>query len=364
MSLEKIGETPPAGQQRILARLLLVLPLLLAGCASTGPSVSAPSPCQLLATGIYDAENLAFGPDGRLFVSAADRLYAIRPGDPGYGRERDYRLIDLEATFVGTAMGPDGRLYVGYYDGLETGILRVDVRRDPATYAVYLRGPILSPNGLRFDDDGTLYVADFGLYLPGKGTLWRVDPDPDDPASPRRVVPLVEGLSGPNGVAIDRNRGRLYFTETFTGKVWFLERAGDRGFAPHPRLLVEVDNPGPTPAILDDLALGDDGRLYVCHYNGNRILVLSPEGRVTDVLAPPGLLHPTALAFGVMPADRHDLYVTQKGHMLVRERKSGDRLTRIPAVGPPYRLPFLDTGSSRRPSVRPERGGGYGKEDT
>jgi sugar lactone lactonase YvrE len=191
------------------------------------------------------------------------------------------------------------------------------------------------------DDDGVLYAADFGAYVPGMGKIWRIEPNPEDPARAGGAAPVVEGLWGPNGIVMDRERGRLYFTETLAGTVKVLEKDGSGSYASEPTLLLNADMPGPKFPILDDLALDARGNLYVCHYNGNRILVVSPEGRPIGEFVPEGLFHPTAVAFGVMPGDRKDLYVTQKGHMMSRERYSGDRLSRIRDVAEPYRLPFL-----------------------
>ena len=302
-----------------------------------------------MVSNIYDAENLAFDGEERLFVSAADRIYMIVPDTAHAGRYTACGIVPLKAIFAGMALGPDGCLYVVCYHDRKTKILRIDITRTGFPWSVYLEGRIRSPNGLRFDDDGTLYVADFGFYLPGKGAIWKILPNPDDPALAGEATPFVKGLWGPNGIVIDRNRGRLYFTETFNGKVYYLRKSGLEGFLSKPELLANVSMPGPRFPIIDDLALDAKGNLYVCHYNGNRILVITPEGEQIRMIAPEGIRHPTAVAFGVTEKDQTSLYVTQKGQMLLREKRSGDRLSRIDRVAEPYRLPFLGPVSFRSP---------------
>jgi len=297
-------------------------------------------PALRVAQGLHDAENLAFDPLGRLFVSAADGLYVIT----GLGQDpesvRMTRAVDLDAVFAGVALGPGGCLYAMCYHKMKAKVLRIDLQDDRMPYSVYLEGVIKTPNGMRFDDEGVLYAADFGFYAPGRGRILKIEPDPVDPTRAGRVTELVKGLWGPNGIVIDRDRGRLYFTETFAGKILYLETNGRDGFGPEPRLLLNVDIGGPRFPILDDLALDVRGNLYVCNYNGDRILVVSPEGKLLRSLAPRGIRNPTALAFGVAAGDQESLYVTQKGQMFVRERHAGDRVSRVQRVAGPYRLPF------------------------
>jgi len=320
--------------------------ILVLGCAGgkTHPGIlpaDEPMPSRVIATNLYDAENLAFDAQGRLFVSAADGVYMIDGLGAGAGEPALYKALDLDAVFAGIAMGPDGFLYVVCYHQMKTKILRVDLSRQGFPYTVYLEGRIRSPNGMRFDDAGVLYAADFGYYGPGVGRILKIEPDPARPEHAGTVSDLVTGLWGPNGIVIDPDRKRLYFTATLSGKVHYLERGPDGHFQPEPRLLARVNPSAPLFPIVDDLALDAQGNLYVCVYNRDRIAVVSPEGELLRILAPEGLKHPTAAAFGVLPGDRESLYITNKGHMFVNERRAGDRVTRVERVAIPLRLPFL-----------------------
>ncbi|MFC1890700.1 SMP-30/gluconolactonase/LRE family protein [Thermodesulfobacteriota bacterium] len=293
-------------------------------------------PTELVAAGLFDAENLAFDGRGRIFISASGCLYVMEPDGTGYNIIEG--AIDFVGTYCGLAIGPDGFLYAACYRKGKTHILRIDIEAEEFPYTIYLKGTIKAPNGLRFDDDGTLYAADFAVYMPKKGKIWRIEPGPEDRTRAGRVEPQVTGLWGPNGIVMDRNRGRLYFTETFTGD---MEKDETGAYGTEPKLLLDYDIDGPRFPIIDDLALDAQGNLYACCYNSNQVLLFSPEGTFLKRIKLKGVLHPTAIAFTPAWSEERAIYVTQKGHMFFKENKRGDRLSRFAYEEVPYRLPFL-----------------------
>ena len=320
--------------------------VFLCGCswgrALPGEAVDEFVSTQVLATGIYDAENMAFDPWGRLFVSSGNGLYVITGLDQGDDQIRIERAISYKAVFAGLAMGPDGCLYAACFRKMKTQILRVDLRSDPMTYSVYLDGRIRVPNGIRFDDAGNLYAADFGLYTPHGGRIVRVVPAPENPDTAGELVVVAKDLWGPNSIVLDRVRRRLYFSETFSGRVYYLEELDGGGYDSEKKLLLNVGTRGPRFPIIDGMALDAAGNIYLCVYNSNRILVISPEGKILESLLPLGVTHPTALAFATGRQGLQSLYVTAKGHMFKHDRVHGDRVLRMKDVARPYRLPFLD----------------------
>ncbi len=327
-------------QGRILALALVLVGTIWSSQAQGAGDVDPGIPgSEVLATDIYDAENLAFDTRGRLFVTGGDGLHLIVFGQDGQVVQVTRHVLGLEGNFVGVALGPDGHLYVGNVRGRRGQVLRVDIESEGFPFTVYYEGELVTPNGLRFDDDGSLYVADFGYYLPGKGALWRLEPGPDPAVAVAERV--VDGVTGVNGIAIDRRLGRLYFTRTLSGKVFYLERQSSGRFGGEVTRLIDFDLPGPRFPIVDDLALDAEGNLYVCLYNANEIRIVSPEGAWTHTLAPEGLKHPTAVAFGVLEGDTRNLYITQKGRILAHDRRGGDRVSRLLDVAAPYRLPFV-----------------------
>ncbi len=308
--------------------------------ALADPPEVLPLASEVLADTLYDAENLAFDGEGRLFVTGGDGVHLITFDADNAVARVQRRIVAVEANFVGAAMGPDGDLYVGCLGNKEARVLRVHGDGGDFVAVPYANRPLGAPNGLRFDDDGTLYVADFGYYLPRRGGLWAIRRDSitGEAGAIKRVVAHASGV---NGVAIDRDRARLYFTRTMAGKVYYLERRPDGLFGGDPALLIDFDLPGPRFPLVDDLALDEAGNLYVCLYNADQLRVVTPDGTWTATLEPQGLFHPTAVAFGVRPGDRDTLYITQKGRIMVHDRRRGDRVTRSHGLGTlGYLLPF------------------------
>lgn len=297
-------------------------------------------PTELVAAGLFDAENLAFDARGRIFISASGCLYVMERSEGGYKVIEG--AIDFVGTYCGLAIGPDGFLYAGCYRKGKTHILRIDIGKEEFPYTIYLKGKIKTPNGLRFDDDGTLYAADFAVYVPKKGKIWRIEPDAEDPTRAGSVETLVTGLWGVNGIVMDRNLERLYFTETFTGDIHYLEKDEKGAYIPEPKLLLDYDIDGPRFPIIDDLALDAAGNLYACCYNANQVLVFSPCGRLLTRIKLKGVRHPTAIAFAPPWIEESTLYVTQKGHMFFSNEKKGDCLSRFTWEADPYGLPFLE----------------------
>lgn len=183
--------------------------------------------------GIGHPTSLAFGPDGRLYVSDRFEAAVYRLDPEGHP---EVVATDLGSPF-GLAFSPDGTLYIGNRSG---EILTIDprgVRRTlvslPASVAayhlawgpddrLYVSAPTLAsrdrlhrvsasgesetlslwlgrPQGLAFDSRGFLYVVE---ALAGSSTVLRLRPD--DPSSVERVA------SGPGlvGVTFDP-AGRL-----------------------------------------------------------------------------------------------------------------------------------------------------------
>lgn len=186
-------------------------------------------PREPFVTGIVNATSLIFGPDRRLYVSsrfdgtvyrvAEDGQYEVVASDLGLAcgiafapdgtllvgdrsgtifrideKGRTATLASLPASVAAfhLAMGPDGYLYVtgptlGSYDHL----YRVDMNGNVET----IDGTFGRPQGLAFDADGVLHIAE---ALAGVSGIYRL---PDD--GPRELVvsgPRLMGLAfGANG---------------------------------------------------------------------------------------------------------------------------------------------------------------------
>jgi len=256
---------------------------------------------------LFGANGLRTGPDGRVYVAqvAGSQLSAL---DVGTGE-----LETISPQGAGLVAPDDldfdaaGNLYVTeYYDG------RVSVRGADGRIRV-LRDDVPGANGITFYRDrlfvdecrigGRLLELDLGggpprvlaenlpmpnalapgpdgkLYYPVLGTndIWRVDPDGGEPER------VAGDLGVPDAVKFDAD-GFIVSTQVGTGEVLRIDpRSGDR-------------------TVLATIAPGLDNLTFA----GNRLLVSSFTGRVTEILGdgqirdvlPGGLTWPLDLTVG------------------------------------------------------------------
>ena len=181
----------------------------------------------------------------------------------------------------GAAVGPDGAVYVCNNGGFEWSdesgfaipgnqpddyrggrIERVDLVSG-AVDVLYtscdghaLRGP----NDLVFDAAGGMWFTDHGKQRPrerDRGGIYYALPDGS------KIVEAVYPTDMPNGIGLSPDGGRLYWAETYTGRVFWRDVAEPGVLAPLPPL-----NPGlliglPGLRLLDSLAVDRAGNVCV-----------------------------------------------------------------------------------------------------
>jgi sugar lactone lactonase YvrE len=219
---------------------------------------------------------LAFGPDGRLYIADSGRIVVLRPdaasppqaavfaaGVPGANGVAFDRRGRLWVSDGVTGQGRVWRIGNDGTDGVPTEVFRVQpmvnevnlvngvggVGRDPrsappATVTVTPNGRSaantegsqhLVANGLAFDQDGTLFVADTA-----RGAIWRVPIEADgEPSSPvgcdstfqpdtlclDNVLVAHPYLEGVDGIAVDRS-GTIWGTANERNAVVTVNRNG------------------------------------------------------------------------------------------------------------------------------------------
>lgn len=208
--------------------------------------VSADGTRESFVTGLVNPTGMAFGPDGRLYVSSRFEGVVYRVDDSGH---YDVAVADCGVP-CGLAFAPDGALLIGDRSGsilrLLPGGKAVAIAAVPASVAafhlamgpdgfLYVTAPTMSardhvyrvsldgdveiawsgfgrPQGLAFGSDGALYVAE---ALAGSSGIYRVPLEPG--SSPRRMVTGV----GLVGLGFDRG-GALVVTSNEAA--WRIDR--------------------------------------------------------------------------------------------------------------------------------------------
>lgn len=125
----------------------------------------------LYASGLGIATGIAFDSDGVMFVGdRSGTIYRI----PEFGVVETFAVLDASVAAYHIAFGPDGRLYVSA-PGLASNdaIHAVD---SEGIVTTFVRG-FGRPQGLAFDREGNLYAA---ACHGGKRGIFRIGTDPDD----------------------------------------------------------------------------------------------------------------------------------------------------------------------------------------
>src|SRR6185295_8381414 len=164
-------------------------------------------------TDLPNPTSLAFGPDGRLYVSSRfdGSVYRVEPD----GRPALY-ASDLGVA-CGLAFGPDGALYVGDRSG---SVLRVE--RDGRAHVFATLPPSVAAFHLAFGADGSLYVT-----APTLGThdpVYRISPE-------GHAAAWSAGFGRPQGLAFD-STGNLYVVDALAGSSGLYRIRPDAPHAP------------------------------------------------------------------------------------------------------------------------------------
>nr|WP_263429763.1 SMP-30/gluconolactonase/LRE family protein [Nannocystis pusilla] len=210
----------------------------------------------------------------------------------------------------GLKFGDDGDLYVATGSISPTPpvafVFRIDPDSAVSTYATL--DSTGYPNDIAFDDHGQLFVTD-----PLKGLVWKIDEDghPDvwlaDPelaGNPDEPF-LVLSRFGVDGIAFDEHKNNLYLSNLDYGTI----------------LRVEIECDGSPGAIeiwaddfdalagADGIAFDDKGTLFVAVNGQDRLVAIDKHGDI-DIIAEGGLLDaPSSLVFGATKQSKKTLYV-------------------------------------------------------
>ena len=263
----------------------------------------------------------AFGPDGKIYVANSAGFEWL-----------EVPLSETETIWIGTTE-PKGykngwieRVDIGsgkvehLFKDCDRGYINMgfgvrEAKPDPEFEKVDLRGP----DDLVFDKSGGYWVTDFGkqrkrdvdvtgiFYVNAKG----------------EIAEMIFPLAASNGVALSPTEDRVYAALTYTRQVVYWELDGPGKIKPNPATmdgtyLLTAKLPG--QAILDSMAVDEDGNVYVAAMlpEGNTpmsnggIAVISPDGNSIDFMEIkiPGKFAPlpSNLCFG--GPDRKTMYVT------------------------------------------------------
>jgi len=277
-------------------RSMIVL-LLSAGLGWTAPSMARDL---FVATPLTAERGFTAGIEGPA-VDAAGNIYAVNFGRQQaigivtpQGAVREFALLPGASVPNGLRFDRDGTLYVADYVG--HNIFRIA----PGTTTPVLHAHderMSQPNDLAINADGVLYASDPD-WEHNTGRVWRVDRD-------GRVILAADGMGTANGIEVSPDGRTLYVNESVQRNIWAFSIAAD-GTLSNKRLLRRFDDYG-----MDGMRVDLDGNLYVSRFGKGTVVKLAPDGTLLREIKLPGD-RPSNLCFG--GPDGRTVYVTEVEH--------------------------------------------------
>lgn len=253
------------------------------------------------------------------------------------GQNRDSLDFTPEFSFTegieGPAVNAEGHLFaVNYQKEGTIGRMKPDGQAE--LFISLPEGSI--GNGIRFDLDGNMYVADYvkhRLYRVAKGKrlpeLWAQDSSMNQPndlaigpggliylsdpnwadstgqlwmlGNNRELKLLEKGMGTTNGIEVSPDGKTLYVNESVQRKVWQYE-LGNEGLPLNKKLLIQFPDYG-----LDGMRCDSKGNLYIARYGKGTVAMVSPDGNVLREFKLKGE-KPSNITFGGI--DGRQCYVT------------------------------------------------------
>lgn len=276
----------------------------------------APQSLQKIAVGIDRPEDVVVGPDGRVFAS--DHQCAVAEILPD-GSFR--RMGPKGGAPNGINMDARGRIVIanfGIYDREEGPLQRFDpASGEHETLLAEVGGARLtSANYPVIDPAGNIWCANsthaetWPQALDGRadGFIFVLRPD-----GSAEIV--AEGLKFPNGMALSADERFLFCAQTSGADVLRFPilpgaklGAGER-YGPVLGSLARDAAPE-TTGWTDGIGFDAEGNLWVCLPAANKVVAITPDGRVETVIHDPAgehMNHPTNVTWG--GPDLKDLYI-------------------------------------------------------
>jgi gluconolactonase len=205
-------------------------------------------------------------------------------------------FFDLPAGSVGNGIrfDRDGLMYVADYT--RHNVLRIHPKIRVVEIFAH-EGRMNQPNDLAIGPDGVLYASDPN-WKQGTGQLWRID-------RPGTVTRLAADMGTTNGIEVSPDGKLLYVNETVQRRVWAFTITAGHDLTGK-RLLIEFPDFG-----MDGMRCDCDGNLYITRHGKGTVAKVSPQGQLLREIDVLGKL-PTNICFG--GPDGRTAYVTEVEH--------------------------------------------------
>lgn len=233
---------------------------------------------------------------GNLYLVALKKASDIAKVTPE-GKTEVWVELGAKSSGNGIVFDKNGMMYVADYTG--HNVLKIDPKTKKITVFAHETG-MNQPNDLAIAPDGTLYASDPN-WDKSTGQLWKIGTD-------GKVTKLATGMGTTNGVEVSPDGKTLYVNESVQRNVWSFPIKAD-GTLGEKKLLKKFDDHG-----FDGMRCDADGNLYITRYGKGTVVKVSPAGEILkeiDVLGK----QPSNICFG--GPDGRTAYVTEVEHKRV-----------------------------------------------
>ncbi|WP_017218777.1 SMP-30/gluconolactonase/LRE family protein [Pseudoalteromonas sp. NJ631] len=249
-------------------------------------------------------------------VDDAGVLYAVNHQQQGTigkvtAQGKTETLLTLKNGSIGNGIRFDkqGNMYIADY--VNHNVLKV-------TKAALAQGGDLSqsvtvfahdnrmdqPNDLAIMDNGILFASDPN-WQASSGNLWRINTSGE-------VTLLEADMGTTNGIEVSPDNKTLYVNESVQRKVWRYE-LDEQGNISNKQLFISFTDFG-----LDGMRTDNQGNLYIARYGAGVVAVVSPQGKLIKEIKLKGK-YPTNVAFDGEEGKRLFITLQKRGAIEMAE---------------------------------------------
>ena len=236
------------------------------------------------------------GVEGPVFYK--QHLYAVNFAEQGTIGKVDSNgkaelFIKLPNDSVGNGLQFDnqGNLYIADY--VNHNILKVPANSQ--SVEVFAHNKTMNqPNDIAITKRGALFASDPN-WANSTGKLWRINADGSTQL-------LEDNMGTTNGVAVNNDNSKLYVNESVQRVIWQYDLDSDLNISNKQPLIKFADHG------MDGMRVDNQGNLFVARYGAGVILKISPAGTVLQTFILKGQ-HPTNVAFN---DEQTKLFVTMQ----------------------------------------------------
>lgn len=260
--------------------------LSLASFLLTGTNVYAQASKPVDTTDLLPEHTFTNGIEGPA-TDKEGNLYAVNYGKEGTigivrpdGSHACFLTLPEGSTGNGIRFDRNGNMLVADYTG--HNILKIDMKTKEISCLTH-EPKMNQPNDIALAPNGDLYASDPD-WPNKKGQLWLIKPD--------GKITLLEGKMGTtNGIDVSPDGKQLYVNESAQLKVWVYDINRD-GTLRNKRLFYTFEGFG-----MDGIRCDVKGNLYLCRYDKGTVVMLSPEGKLLREIQLKGK-QPSNITFG------------------------------------------------------------------